>query len=144
MRKKKKKLRILILLIIIIAIIIVVVNLVKGNNKETSDNENSVNEETIVADSPKLKEKRKYNNITITNVEVQTTNNEKYILVDIKNENNYKIESENVSITILDEQGNELASVPAIVPALEARGEIEISASTTRDLSKAYDYRIEE
>lgn len=144
MRKKKKKLRILILLIIIIAIIIVVVNLVKGDNKETSDNENSVNEETIVADSPKLKEKRKYNNITITNVEVQTTNNEKYILVDIKNENNYKIESENVSITILDEQGNELASVPAIVPALEAGGEIEISASTTRDLSKAYDYRIEE
>ncbi len=144
MRKKKKKLRILILLIIIIAIIIVVVNLVKGDNKETSDNENSVNEETIVADSPKLKEKRKYNNITITNVEVQTTNNEKYILVDIKNENNYKVESENVSITILDEQGNELASVPAIVPALEARGEIEISASTTRDLSKAYDYRIEE
>lgn len=142
MRKKIKIKKILILALIIIGIIIAIVSIVnKKDNTQNALAQESTETETI--NSPKLKEQRKYEEITITNVEIQKNENQNYILVDIKNENSYSTEAKNITIYLLDIQGNELASIPAMIPALDSEETIQISASTIKNIDNSYDYRIE-
>lgn len=142
MRKKIKIKKILILALIIIGIIIAIVSIVnKKDNTQNALAQESTETETI--NSPKLKEQRKYEEITITNVEIQKNENQNYILVDIKNENSYSTEAKNITIFLLDSQGNELASIPAMIPALDSEKTIQISASTIKNIDNSYDYRIE-
>ena len=142
MRKKIKIKKILILALIIIGIIIAIVSIVnKKDNTQNALAQESTETETI--NSPKLKEQRKYEEITITNVETQKNENQNYILVDIKNENSYSTEAKNITIFLLDSQGNELASIPAMIPALDSEEAIQISASTIKNIDNSYDYRIE-
>lgn len=142
MRKKIKIKKILILALIIIGVIIAIVSIVnKKDNTQNALAQESTETETI--NSPKLKEQRKYEEITITNVEIQKNENKNYILVDIKNENSYSTEAKNITIFLLDSQGNELASIPAMIPTLDSEETIQISASTIKNIDNSYDYRIE-
>lgn len=142
MRKKIKIKKILILALIIIGIIIAIVSIVnKKDNTQNALAQESTETETI--NSPKLKEQRKYEEITITNVEIQKNENQNYILIDVKNENSYSTEAKNITICLLDSQGNELASIPAMIPTLDSEETIQISASTIKNIDNSYDYRIE-
>lgn len=142
MRKKIKIKKILILALIIIGIIIAIVSIVnKKDNTQNALAQESTETETI--NSPKLKEQRKYEEITITNVEIQKNENQNYILIDVKNENSYSTEAKNITIFLLDSQGNELASIPAMIPTLDSEETIQISASTIKNIDNSYDYRIE-
>lgn len=142
MRKKIKIKKILILALIIIGIIIAIVSIVnKKDNTQNALAQESTETETI--NSPKLKEQRKYEEITITNVEIQKNENQNYILIDVKNENSYSTEAKNITIFLLNSQGNELASIPAIIPTLDSEETIQISASTIKNIDNSYDYRIE-
>ncbi len=142
MRKKIKIKKILILALIIIGIIIAIVSIVnKKDNTQNALAQESTETETI--NSPKLKEQRKYEEITITNVEIQKNENQNYILIDVKNENSYSTEAKNITIFLLDSQENELASIPAMIPTLDSEETIQISASTIKNIDNSYDYRIE-
>lgn len=142
MRKKIKIKKILILTLIIIGVIIAIVSIVnKKDNTQNALAQESTETETI--NSPKLKEQRKYEEITITNVEIQKNENQNYILIDVKNENSYSTEAKNITICLLDSQGNELASIPAMIPTLDSEETIQISASTIKNIDNSYDYRIE-
>lgn len=142
MRKKIKIKKILILALIIIGIIIAIVSIVnKKDNTQNALAQESTETETI--NSPKLKEQRKYEEITITNVEIRKNENQNYILIDVKNENSYSTEAKNITICLLDSQGNELASIPAMIPTLDSEETIQISASTIKNIDNSYDYRIE-
>lgn len=142
MRKKIKIKKILILALIIIGVIIAIVSIVnKKDNTQNALAQESTETETI--NSPKLKEQRKYEEITITNVEIQKNENQNYILIDVKNENSYSTEAKNITICLLDSQGNELASIPAMIPTLDSEETIQISASTIKNIDNSYDYRIE-
>lgn len=142
MRKKIKIKKILILALIIIGIIIAIVSIVnKKDNTQNALAQESTETETI--NSPKLKEQRKYEEITITNVEIQKNENQNYILIDVKNENSYSTEAKNITICLLDSQGNELASIPSMIPTLDSEETIQISASTIKNIDNSYDYRIE-
>ena len=142
MRKEIKIKKILILALIIIGIIIAIVSIVnKKDNTQNALAQESTETETI--NSPKLKEQRKYEEITITNVEIQKNENQNYILIDVKNENSYSTEAKNITIFLLDSQENELASIPAMIPTLDSEETIQISASTIKNIDNSYDYRIE-
>ena len=141
MRKKRKKLRIFISIIILLAILLIIVNNIKSNNENSGEKITTTDEYSI--ESSKLREKTVYKGITVDNVEINLEGDSNEILVNLKNENAFSTKSEEMTIYLLDKNKNKLAKFVVVVPEIFSKESIQISASTTKDISKAFSYIIE-
>lgn len=156
--KKKEKKRLLILIVVAIMIILVlfIVRAVLNNNE--NDNQQNPSSSSTEAGSEyialysdgsklntssKLKENKNYQNITISNIQLTTVNGLNRLLANVTNNSNTSIDAQDISIVFVDGQGNTIATVPGVIPALNAGETAQLNASTTKDIINAYDFRIE-
>lgn len=156
--KKKEKKRLLILIVVAIMIILVlfIVRAVLNNNE--NDNQQNPSSSSTEAGSEyialysdgsklntssKLKENKNYQNITISNIQLTTVNGLNRLLANVTNNSSTSIDAQDISIVFVDNQGNTIATVPGVIPALNAGATEQLNASTTKDIINAYDFRIE-
>ena len=154
--KKKEKKRLLILIVVAI-IIILVLFLVRAalNNKNNQGSQNLSNSEAgseytaLYSDgsklniSSKLKENKNYQNVTISNIQLTTVNGTNRLLANVTNNTSTSLDAQDISLIFVDDQGNTIATVPGVIPALNAGETAQLNASTTKDIINAYDFRIE-
>ena len=156
--KKKEKKRILILvvtaIIVIVALLIVraVLNNNENNNTQTpssSSSEAGSEYTALYSDgsklnvSSKLKENKNYQNVTISNIQLTTVNGLNRLLANVTNNSNSSTDAQDVSLVFVDRQGNTIATIPGVIPAMNAGETAQLNASTTKDIINAYDFRIE-
>ena len=156
--KKKEKKRLLILIVIAIMIILVLFWVRAAlNNKDNQGSQNPSSSSTeagseyiaLYSDgsklntSSKLKENKNYQNITISNIQLTTVNGLNRLLANVTNNSSTSIDAQDISIVFVDNQGNTIATVPGVIPALNAGATEQLNASTTKDIINAYDFRIE-
>lgn len=154
--KKKEKKRLLILIVVAI-IIILVLFLVRAalNNKNNQGSQNLSNSEAgseytaLYSDgsklniSSKLKENKNYQNVTISNIQLTTVNGTNRLLANVTNNTSTSLDAQDISLIFVDDKGNTIATVPGVIPALNAGETAQLNASTTKDIINAYDFRIE-
>ena len=157
---KKDKTAIIIIAIAIILIIVLLV--VKNSNKEEEPQQplpqqqenvttNEVEEEyvnvqgdgTKVNISDKLAETKTIDGLEISNIQLTEKDNVSLILADVKNPTNETKGNFAVKLTILDDAGNELASVSAYIGEIPAGETQQLNTSTTADFANAYDFTVE-
>ena len=156
---KKDKTAIIIIAIAIILIIILLV--VKNSNKEEEPQQplpqqqenvtNNVEEEyvnvqddgTKVNTSDKLAETKTIDGLEISNIRLQEKDNVSVLLADVKNPTSEAKGDFGVTLTILDDAGNELASVSGYIGEIPAGGSQQFQTSTTADFANAYDFTVE-
>ena len=156
--KKKEKKRIIILvviaIIVIVALLIVraVLNNNENNNTQTpssSSSEAGSEYTALYSDgsklnvSSKLKENKTYQNVTISNIQLTTVNGLNRLLANVTNNSNSSTDAQDVSLVFVDNQGNTIATIPGVIPAMNAGATEQLNASTTKDIINAYDFRIE-
>ena len=156
--KKKEKKRLLILIIvavIIIAALLIIRAVVNNKDNEGSQNPSSASNDAgseytaLYSDgsklntSSKLKENKNYQNITISNIQLTTVNGLNRLLANVTNNSSTSIDAQDISIVFVDNQGNTIATVPGVIPALNGGETAQLNASTTKDIINAYDFRIE-
>lgn len=140
-----------IIVILIIVIILIVVDKMKNKESETTANINQSNETTTsgyveeidgvkINKSTKLNEAKDVNGLLVTNIQLTSESGMTNLLANVTNNTGAKTDVKTVSITLLDEQGNELTTVTGILDELEAGETTQLNIAMTSNYINAYDF----
>ena len=97
---------------------------------------------TKVNTSEKLAEKKVVNNIEFTDIQLTEKNGQTLLIATVTNTSEVKSEMFEVRITLLDENGGEIKTIPGLVAPLEPGASTQFSSTTTLDYVNAYDFTV--
>ncbi len=154
MARKQKEINLLKMIIIIFAIIIIVIlgiNIIKKINKGKDDKIQNTNENEYVSTlqdesklntSEKLKEDKKLENLIIKDNQLTYKNGITNLLATVENTSNKTVPMQKVKIVLLDRHGNEIYTMDGVIEEVPAKGTVQFNTSITADFSSAYDFKI--
>lgn len=154
----KKTERRMILILIIISIIIIAI-LVKVTNKKVTEGENAnqpmeneqgqieefvevLEDGTKVNTSSKLSETKTFAHYEISNTKITQKEGQSYLVADVKNIGETKLDVALVDITLFDKEGNEITTIGGIIGDTEPGQVVPLTPSATTDFANAYDFTI--
>lgn len=148
-KRKKKNKKIIAFIIILLVLIAAVVFIVNKDNKKVEDKkEESYIEETEegikVNKSSKLNEAKLVNGLLISNIQLTEKDGMTTLLADVTNKNEEKTGFKKLTITLLDENGDEISNMIAFIGEIKAGETTQLNASTTSNYIKAYDFKVTE
>lgn len=156
MKPKEKK---MILLLIGITIVVTVIAIIMNNSSQEEKQEITKADKTVelqeknvkvledgtkLNTSNKLKQSKKINGLEISNLQLTEKNNVSVLLGTVKNVTDTKQGGYRINVKIVDEQGNEIITVGAIIGELEPGETTEFNTSATFDYANAYDFTVSE
>ena len=148
MKNKEKKM--ILILVAITAIVIIGLLIIKGS-KDNKEEENTAPKEEFVNvledgtqlnTSSKLHETKKFEGMEISNFQLTEKGDVTLLLGTITNTSGAKQGGYPVDIKVVDKQQQEIATVAAYMPPLEAGQSAQLSTNATADFSNAYDFTI--
>ena len=149
--KKNEKKMIGILILVSIIIIAIIYLIVRPKSKETNvKEENETVEEyvqvledgTKLNTSTKLQQKKKLGGLEIGNIQLTYVNGQSVVLADVVNASNNATGLMSVTLTLLDKQGNTLATVEGLVAPLQPGASTQLNIGVEDDYANAYDFTI--
>ena len=153
--KKKRKtilaLGTIIILIIIGIILITTLSQKSKKTKEELDQNQGSNQESYVEEieegikinkSTKLNEVKEVEGLQISNIQLTTEGGMTTLLADVKNNSGAKTEVKQLEITLIREDGSEIAKITGIINELEVGATTQLNISTTSDYVEAYDFLV--
>lgn len=148
MRPKERR---LILGLLIILVLIVVVKVRSGNKNEASSAVVSTNGYiTTLADGTKvntneaLKRTKMFDGLEFTDIQLTNKNGQTVLLANIENKGTSETDLQLVDVIMVDEKGEQLATVGGIVSPLQVGETTQFNVSMTRDYTHIYDFQIVE
>ena len=152
-KKRKTTLTLGAIIILIIVVIILITTLTQNSKKakeETNQNQGS-NQESYVEEieegikinkSTKLNEVKEVEGLQISNIQLTTEGGMTTLLADVKNNSGAKTEVKQLEITLIREDGSEIAKITGIINELEVGATTQLNISTTSDYVEAYDFLV--
>ena len=141
--------------LIVIMIVTIIVNISKKKEQEkvgaVQGEEQNVEQEEYVqklADGSKLNKseellkEKKLDELEISNIQLKETGGITTLLADVKNNTNHEIQERNVTIEVLDKQGNVITSLNGTIDTVGAGEKVQLNMSVTGDVANAYDFKI--
>lgn len=155
----KKEEKLMIGVLILILAIVVIVGTVMSINKGKKNNdinggkvaEENINVEEFVKvlddgtklnTSNKLKEKKTFDGMEITDLQLTMNGNVSLLLGRVTNTSSTNKGGYPVNITVLDKKENEIITIKAYIKELAAGESTELNTSATFDYANAYDIKI--
>ena len=141
----------IIILIIIGIILIITLSQKSKNTKEKLDQNQGSNQESYVEEieegikinkSTKLNEVKEVEGLQISNIQLTTEGGMTTLLADVKNNSGAKTEVKQLEITLIREDGSEIAKITGIINELEVGATTQLNISTTSDYVEAYDFLV--
>ena len=150
MKKKEKR---MILILVIITIIALIILVVVNQNKKKEEGQNQVENKAeefveVLEDGTKLNTSgkfsatRKLDGLEIGNIQLTNKDGASVVLANVTNTTNTATPLMEVTLTLLDKQGNELISLDGIIEPIPAGGTVQMSMGATADYANAYDFTI--
>jgi len=143
--KKRIALLLIVLIIIVVAIIIGIGNLRQKENAKISGEEyvQILNDGTKLNQSPKIKEEKQIEGLTVSNIQLTEKDNISVILADITNNSNQVKGGFTVNIKLLDDTGKTITTIIGFISEIEPNASTQLSTQTTLDFANSYDIIIE-
>lgn len=155
--KNKEKRGVIVLVIVALVIMFCIRACAKSKinkNNKIMTNSNIENQEkytiqlddgTKLNNSEELKNVKKYRTIEISDIQVTSTDGNTTILANAKNTGNDTFEREIVTIVLIDEDGMQVAEIPAVIPKIEVGKTGKINANvSSADVANIKDFEIKE
>ena len=92
--------------------------------------------------STKVTEQKTYNDMIVKNARIEASGGNSQFIAVVENPYDKPIESEEVEVVFINEDGSEIARIETTFPELEPNGTSELGASTDIDITTAYDFYI--
>lgn len=148
--KEKKKNNGLLFFLIILLVVIVVVTVVININNDNNDEKEKIPEDYVtetdegikVNTNSKLNEAKLVDGLLISNIQLTEKDGMTTLLADVTNKTEEKTEFKKLKITLLDENGEDIAVMTAFVGEIEPEKSTQLNASTTSNYIKAYDFKV--
>ena len=153
-QKKRKVLLAGTIIIILIIIGIVLISTLSQNTKkpkEELDQNQGSNQESYVEEiedgikinkSTKLNEAKEIDGLQISNIQLTTEGGMTTLLADVTNNSGAKTPVKQIEITLVREDGSEIAKITGIINELEVGATTQLNISTTSDYVEAYDFLV--
>ena len=154
-KKKRKSILALGAIIILIIIGIILITTLSQNSKNTKEEElnqnQSSNQESYVEEiedgikinkSTKLNEAKEVDGLQISNIQLTTEGGMTTLLADVTNNSGAKTPVKQIEITLVREDGSEIAKITGIINELEVGATTQLNISTTSDYVEAYDFLV--
>ena len=87
-------------------------------------------------------EQKTYNDMIVKNARIEASGGNSQFIAVVENPYDKPIESEEVEVVFINEDGSEIARIETTFPELEPNGTSELGASTDIDITTAYDFYI--
>ena len=155
MKPNEKKI-ILILIIIIVIVIGVVFVTTRGKGKEETENRNNMSQETTeeemtttledgtkINTSLELSNEKKFEGLTIKNIQLTNKDNKTELIADIGNTSNSNKEAMLVDVVLLDKEGKEIGRIGGRISPIRVGQTMQFSTSSMKDYSSVYDFKFE-
>ena len=114
----------------------------EAQNNETESYVEEIEEGIKINKSTKLNEAKEIDGLTITNIQLTTEGGMTTLLADVTNNSGSKTPVKQLEITLIREDGSEIAKVSGIINELEAGATTQLNISTTSDYIEAYDFLV--
>ncbi len=148
--KRRKELKVIVAFIVVFIIVLIAI-IIKVNKKDaqpTSTEEESyvqkMDDGISINKSTKLNEAKLVNGLLISNIQLTEKGGMTTLLADVTNKTEQKTELKKLKIVLIDESGNEIATMMAFVNAINAGETTQLNASTTSNYIRAYDFNVGE
>ena len=148
--KRRKELKVIVAFIVVFIIVLIAI-IIKVNKKDaqpTSTEDESyvqeMNDGMSINKSTKLNEAKLVNGLLISNIQLTEKDGMTTLLADVTNKTDQNTELKKLKIVLLDESGNEIATMSAFVNAINAGETTQLNASTTSNYIRAYDFKVVE
>ena len=148
--KRRKELKVIVAftVVFIIVLIAIIINVNKKDAQPTSTEDESYVQEMddgiSINKSTKLNEAKLVNGLLISNIQLTEKDGMTTLLADVTNKTDQNTELKKLKIVLLDESGNEIATMMAFVNAINAGETAQLNASTTSNYIRAYDFKVVE
>lgn len=148
---EKRGIAILIFITIVVIIIAIVMNkngkrskeetnIARGNEAETTTQ--LLDDGTILNNSAKLHETKKLEGLEVSQIQLTEKDRETQLIATVTNTSNTDQGDYLVMIKMLDQQGNEIATMEGYIGKIKPEKSIKISTEATFDSSNVYDFTI--
>ena len=152
--KKSSKMSIILLVLILVIIGVVVIrpkqtkdkNEIEGTETNVNIEENNVKileNGAKLNTSSKLNEDKNIGQVAIKNIQVMYKDGVTNLLATIENNEDKDLPETKVTITFIDELGNEIYKMQGLIEPTKVGETCELNCSITADFSNAYDIKIE-
>ena len=91
--------------------------------------------------SEELLKEKKLDELEISNIQLKETGGITTLLADVKNNTNHEIQERNITIEVLDKQGNVITSLNGTIDTVGAGEKEQLNISVTVDVANAYDFK---
>ena len=148
--KRRKELKVIVAFIVvfILVLIAIIINVNNIDAQPTSTEDESYVQEMddgiSINKSIKLNEAKLVNGLLISNIQLTEKDGMTTLLADVTNKTEQKTELKKLKIVLLDESGNEIATMTAFINAINAGETTQLNTSTTSNYIKAYDFNVVE
>lgn len=148
--KRRKELKVIVAFIVvfIIVLIAIIINVNKKDAQPTSTEDESYVQEMddgiSINKSTKLNEAKLVNGLLISNIQLTEKDGMTTLLADVTNKTEQKTELKKLKVVLIDESGNEIATMIAFINAINAGETTQLNTSTTSNYIKAYDFKVVE
>ncbi len=115
-----------------------------GNIVMENDTNAEIKDGTKRNISDKLVEEKTYNDMKIRDARIEATGGSSQFIATVENIYDKIVETQEIYIVFLNEDGSELTTITTSIPDLEPNSISEINASTDIDITIAYDFYIKE
>ena len=149
--EEKNKKTIIILLIVVIAIIAIVIY-IQSRNNSADENLNQGNDQQSYVEeiedgikinkSTKLNETKEVQGLQVTNIQLTLDSGMTTLLADVTNNSGEETDVKNLEITLLREDGSEIATVSGILKELAEGETTQLNITTTSNYIDAYDFSV--
>ena len=92
--------------------------------------------------SEELLKEKELDELEISNIQLKETGGITTLLADVKNNTNHEIQERDVTIEVLDKQGNVITRLNGVIDTVGAGEKVQLNMSVTGDVANAYDFRI--
>ncbi len=93
--------------------------------------------------SEKFKETRKFEGLTLENIQLTSQNSQTHLIATVKNETSKDIDAIKVNIILLDKDGKEIVELGGEIGATKAGKTTQLDIGSSLDYANAYDFKIE-
>ena len=142
-KKEKIIITIVVILLIILAVVGIIINIKSRTLKKVVEEFDVIYEDGVkINTSEELSKTKTIDNFELTNIRLSCTNGLSTLLGDLTNKGTTKTEETDLTVELLDKEGNVINELKATIKPLNPGETTQFNVNITTDVAGAYNFRI--
>lgn len=143
MKEEERKNPIFKILIVIVILVVILLLGIKISESPVKLGENNFNVVNLEKNTEQIKEGKKFENLTIKNIDIKYENGNSFFKLELANESDVDFQGRNIKIVFKNEDGTEFTTIKYNLGSIKSKESFYINTGMNINLTQASDFYIE-